>query len=78
VELLARSPLLIPLVHGDTRRGMVRRFPYGLFFPVGKAEVVVLCAITFAVGPAVGPVAPLRHSKELKPTGRSAPSRLNS
>ena len=42
VELLGRSPLLFPVTHGDIRRAVVRRFPYGLFFQVIKAEVVVL------------------------------------
>ena len=42
VELLVQSPLLFPVTHGATRRAMVRRFPYGLFFQVLDAEVVVL------------------------------------
>ena len=42
VALLAGSPLLFPRVHGETRRAMVRRFPYGLFFRILPTEVVVL------------------------------------
>lgn len=42
VELLARSPLLFPVAHQATRRALVRRFPYGLFFHVLETEVVVL------------------------------------
>ncbi len=32
VELLAKAPLLFPVTHQATRRALVRRFPYGLFF----------------------------------------------
>lgn len=42
VDRLGRSPLLFPLAHGETRRAIVRRFPYGLFFYIATAEVVVL------------------------------------
>lgn len=42
VDRLGQSPLLFPTSHGETRRAIVRRFPYGLFFHVVDAEVVVL------------------------------------
>jgi plasmid stabilization system protein ParE len=42
VGLLRASPLLFPRLHAEIRRAMVRRFPYGLFYRVLPAEVVVL------------------------------------
>ena len=42
VEFLTQTPLLFPVTHGATRRAMLRRFPYGLFFQMLDTEVVVL------------------------------------
>ena len=42
VELLAQSPLLFPTVHARIRRAMIRRFPYGVFFHLAGADVVLL------------------------------------
>ena len=42
VVAMAQSPLLFPRISGDTRRALVRRFPYGLFFHCLPGEVVVL------------------------------------
>ena len=35
-------PLSFPIVHGDKRRALVPRFPYGLFFSVEGDHVVVV------------------------------------
>jgi plasmid stabilization system protein ParE len=40
-EVLAR-PGSFPQVHGATRRAIVRRFPYGVFFRIAGDVVVIL------------------------------------
>jgi plasmid stabilization system protein ParE len=44
LELIAAHPLAAPVVHRDTRRLLLRRFPYGVFYrQVGDEIVVVGC-----------------------------------
>jgi plasmid stabilization system protein ParE len=39
---IAESPLLYPLIHRNTRRALMRRFPFGVYYRVDPyAEVVV-------------------------------------
>jgi plasmid stabilization system protein ParE len=40
-EVLSR-PESFPLVHGETRRAIVHRFPYGVFFRIGADASVIL------------------------------------
>ena len=40
-----RTPTLFPVVRGRTRRALVRRFPYGVFFTAADDEVVVLAVV---------------------------------
>jgi plasmid stabilization system protein ParE len=42
---IARQPEMYPIVQGEVRRALVRRFPYGLFYVVGPSEIVVLAVI---------------------------------
>lgn len=42
VEALAEHPLQFPLVHRNTRRAGVRRFPYGIFFEAQEHRIVVI------------------------------------
>jgi len=42
VERIAADPLLFPRVHGETRRVVLSRFPYALYFRMDSAAVVVL------------------------------------
>jgi len=42
VERIAAGPLLFPRVHGETRRAVLSRFPYAVYFRVADAAVVVL------------------------------------
>jgi len=45
VALILENPLAYPRVKGDTRRALVRRFPYAVYFrPVGD-EIVVLAVM---------------------------------
>lgn len=43
-DAILSSPTAFPVVHRETRRALVRRFPYGLFFrAVGDVIVLVAC-----------------------------------
>jgi plasmid stabilization system protein ParE len=39
---IAENPLLFPRVRGETRRAVLNRFPYALYFRVAAEMVVVL------------------------------------
>src|SRR5262249_42926400 len=38
---IASNPLAFPTVHGETRRAIVTRFPYGVYFRLSKNEIVI-------------------------------------
>jgi plasmid stabilization system protein ParE len=40
-----RTPASYPVVRGRTRRALLRRFPYGVFFTATDDEVVVLAVV---------------------------------
>jgi toxin ParE1/3/4 len=42
LEKVRRNPQIYPLVHKAVRRGLMRRFPYGLFYVVEEETVVVI------------------------------------
>ena len=42
VERIAAGPLHFPRVRGETRRAVLSRFPYAVYFRVADAAVVVL------------------------------------
>ena len=42
VDRIAANPLTFPLVHNDTRRAVMSRFPYALYFRVDADGIVVL------------------------------------
>jgi len=47
-EVVARvteNPLAFPSVRGETRRAILRRFPYCLYFRVLRDEVIVLAVV---------------------------------
>ena len=41
LESVERNPEAYPIVHGQTRRALVRRFPYAVFYVVDPALVAV-------------------------------------
>jgi plasmid stabilization system protein ParE len=41
VERISSNPLAFPIVHSETRRAVVRRFPYGIYFRVLEDQIVV-------------------------------------
>ena len=42
MRAVATRPLSFPKVHGEVRRTILRRFPYGVFFRTTEAEVIIL------------------------------------
>ena len=40
-EELPRYPFLYPIIHGDFRRRLLRRFPYSIYYRVIEYELVV-------------------------------------
>jgi plasmid stabilization system protein ParE len=42
---IAASPLLYPVVHRNTRRALLRRFPYGLYYRVYPGVIVVVACM---------------------------------
>lgn len=39
---IAASPLLYPLVHRNTRRALMRRFPFGVYYQIDTSTVIVV------------------------------------
>ena len=43
-DSIAENPELYPVIHRDTRRAFLKRFPYGLYFRVlGEQVIIVAC-----------------------------------
>jgi plasmid stabilization system protein ParE len=42
---IAERPLQFPVVHGDVRRALLGRFPFGVFFFVEGEEAIVLAVV---------------------------------
>ncbi len=45
LERVEANPFQFPIVHEETRRGMLGRFPYGVFFTVGDKQILVLAIV---------------------------------
>jgi len=44
-EAVARFPEAFPLLRGDVRRALLRRFPYAVFFALTEQGIVVLSIV---------------------------------
>ena len=53
IEALRAHPEAAPVVHRDTRRLLVRRFPYGLFYRLVEGQVVVVACFHAKQAPRV-------------------------
>ena len=42
MERVRNNPMSSPKVHGEIRRALLRRFPYGVFYVIRESEVGVL------------------------------------
>jgi len=45
IAAILQNPLAYPRVHGDTRRALVQRFPYAVYFRPIADEIVVLAVM---------------------------------
>ncbi len=48
---LARFPASHPVVHGDMRRAVLRKFPYGVFYVVAPRSITILACLHTARDP---------------------------
>jgi plasmid stabilization system protein ParE len=42
---LAETPLLYPIVHRNTRRALIHRFPFGVYYQVEDTAIVVVAVM---------------------------------
>lgn len=42
---IAEAPLRYPMLHRDTRRALIHRFPFGIYFRVESTAIVVLAVM---------------------------------
>ena len=42
VAAIQRNPYIYPAVHGQTRRAILRKFPYALFYLIEERRIIVL------------------------------------
>jgi plasmid stabilization system protein ParE len=45
VERIVTSPLAFPCAHGETRRAVLRRFPYAIYFRILADGAIVVLAL---------------------------------
>ena len=69
LDLVLRSPKLFPVVHGEIRRAMVPRFPYGLFYRLTDAAIARAERQSSAPPSASLAIASLRPNHCMQPTG---------
>jgi toxin ParE1/3/4 len=54
-DAIERYPEMFARVHGDVRRALVSRFPYGIFYRIESKRVVVLAVLHTARDPRIWP-----------------------
>lgn len=52
---ISRWPETPPVVHGEIRRALLRRFPYGVFYTVEEQRIVILAILHAARDPEAWP-----------------------
>lgn len=45
ITRIADTPLAFPLIHGQTRRVLVRKFPYAVYFRLSRERVIILAVM---------------------------------
>jgi toxin ParE1/3/4 len=48
---IEENPLLFPVVHRDTRRALLKRFPYGVFFRLRAGQIRVVAVMHLSRNP---------------------------
>ena len=54
IGLIAEDPRRYPRVHGEVRRAVIRRFPFGVFYLIESDAVVVMAVMHASRDPAHG------------------------
>jgi plasmid stabilization system protein ParE len=44
-QLVSEQPLTYPVVHRDTRRALMTRFPFGIYFRAEQSQIVVVAVV---------------------------------
>ena len=44
-QLVSEQPLTYPVVHRDSRRALMTRFPFGIYFRVEQSQIVVVAVV---------------------------------
>ena len=44
-ETISENPAIYPVVHRRTRRSLIRRFPFGVYFRIEDKQVIVVAVI---------------------------------
>ena len=44
-RLIAEQPLIYPITHRNTRRALMPRFPFGIYYRVERSHIVVLAVM---------------------------------
>lgn len=44
-ETIAENPAMYPVVHRHTRRALIRRFPFGVYFRIEDEQVIIVAVI---------------------------------
>jgi plasmid stabilization system protein ParE len=52
-ERISETPLHFPKVRGETRRALLDRFPYGVFFVLTEEEFTVIAVLDLRRDPAI-------------------------
>ena len=65
---IAETPLVYPNVHRNTRRAVIHRFPFGVYFRVEDATIVVVAIMHVVEIHVAGRVA---HNQPIKPMPKS-------
>jgi plasmid stabilization system protein ParE len=42
LSVIAETPLVYPIVHRNTRRALIRRFPFGIYYRTNASAVMVV------------------------------------
>lgn len=44
-EIISENPNMYPVVHRNTRRAVIHRFPFGIYYRVEKESIVIVAAM---------------------------------
>jgi toxin ParE1/3/4 len=45
IERIEENPLLYQPIHSDVRRGVVHRFPYGVYYRIDQHDIIVFAIV---------------------------------